>query len=232
VRRRWERACEAAGVPLVVDSAAGFGAVAADGVPIGAQGDVEVVSFHALKPLSSGEGGAVFCRDEAVAARVTRLINFSFDEHHEAMELLALNAKLSEPAAAIALASLDDLPDALAARRQHAEAITNALADDVRLQDGAHLGTWQFVPVALPDSVTRSAILVESARRGVTLRTYYDPLHVMRAFAECERADDLGVTEDLGRRLLSLPMAVDLDDDDLARIVNLVLAGHGSALST
>ena len=59
VRERWERACAQTGVPLVVDSAAGFGGLAADGRAIGAQGDVEVVSFHATKPFAIGEGEGV-----------------------------------------------------------------------------------------------------------------------------------------------------------------------------
>src|SRR4051812_29270721 len=66
VRSAWEAACDAAGVPLLVDSAAGFGAVAEDGVPIGAQGHAEIVSFHATKPFAVGEGGAMFSRDTAL----------------------------------------------------------------------------------------------------------------------------------------------------------------------
>ena len=230
VRRRWEQSCAGAGVPLVVDSAAGYGAVAEDGIPIGGQGDVEVVSFHALKPLSSGEGGAVFCRDAAVAERITHLINFAFDDEHQATELLALNAKLSEPAAAIGLASLDELPDALAARREHAEAIVHRLPRGITYQSGGHLGTWQFVPTALDDPDARAAILAEAGRRDVALRTYYDPLHWMPAFTACERADELVVTEDLGRRMLSLPMAVDLDEGAIAEIADLVEQGLRSAL--
>ena len=117
VRRRWESACAEAGVPLVVDSAAGFGALAADGVPVGAQGDAEVVSFHALKPLSTGEGGAVFCRDEELAAEVTSLINFSFDPRHQVQRPDALNAKLSEPQPLSVLRAWTSSPRTIELRR-------------------------------------------------------------------------------------------------------------------
>jgi dTDP-4-amino-4,6-dideoxygalactose transaminase len=230
VCERWEATCRAAGVPLVVDSAAGYGASSADGVPIGAQGDAEVVSFHALKSVSAGEGGVVFCRDEHVASRVAHLANFAFDEHHQVIRADGLNAKLSEPAAAIALASLDELATTLGARRERAEHVLDGLPEEFEQQAGNARGVWQFVPVAAPDRRTRTAVLEEAARREIGLRTYYDPLHLMPAFSDCPRADDLAVTDDLGARMLSLPMAVDLDDAEIAAVVETVRAGAYAAL--
>jgi dTDP-4-amino-4,6-dideoxygalactose transaminase len=230
VRERWEAACKHVGVPLLVDSAAGYGASSEDGVPIGAQGDVEVVSFHALKPVTAGEGGAVFCRDQGLADRVAHLANFAFDEHHQVTRPDALNAKMSEPAAAIALASLDELEPALAARRERAGQMLSLLPVDFERQAHNAYGTWQFVSVATPDAETRTAVLEEGERRQIGIRTYYDPLHLMPAFADYLRADDLAVTEDLGARMLSLPMAVDLEDAEISAVVEMAHAGARSAL--
>jgi dTDP-4-amino-4,6-dideoxygalactose transaminase len=210
VRRRWTIACRRAGLPLLVDSAAGFGARAEDDVPIGAQGDAEVVSFGAVKPLSGGEGGAVFFNDEGHADEAARLIHFAFDERHEPTRTDGLNAMLSDPAAAIALASLDELPGALEVRRRLAEEILARLPAGYEAQAGAGSGTWQFVPVAAPDAETRSAVLAEASGRGIELRTYYDPLHRIPAFSGFKRAGELAVTESLGSRMLNLPMAPDL----------------------
>jgi dTDP-4-amino-4,6-dideoxygalactose transaminase len=230
VRENWEEACREAKVPLLVDSAAGYGVAAEDGVAIGAQGDAEVVSFHALKTVSAGEGGAVFCRDEAFAAQVAHLANFAFDDRHQVLRPDGLNAKLSEPAAAIALASLDELAAALAARRERAEMLLGLLPARFERQPRAERGTWQFVPVAAPDSRTRDAVLEEAARRGITLRTYYDPLHRMPAFAACRRADALAVTEELAARMVSLPMAVDLDEGEIGAIADVVQVGAYATL--
>jgi dTDP-4-amino-4,6-dideoxygalactose transaminase len=225
VRRRWEELCNRAGVPLLVDSAAGFGARASDDTAIGGQGDVEVVSFHATKPLSAGEGGAVFCRDEELAAEVASVANFSFDSEHRALRLDGINAKMSELTAAVALASLDLLPETLAARRSHAEELQALLPDGFERQLGCERGTWQFVPVATPDAGTRAAVLDSAAAREIGLRTYYEPLHTMPAFADCAAADALEVTRDLATRMLSLPMAVDLAPAEIAAIAEAVEAG-------
>jgi dTDP-4-amino-4,6-dideoxygalactose transaminase len=221
VRTRWQAACTDAGVPLIVDSAAGFGARARDATPIGAQGDAEIVSFHAVKPLAIGEGGAVFSRDAELAAEITRLIQFGFDERREALSRNGINAKLSEPSAAIALAALDEFDEQLSARRAAASLIIDRLPWGFAAQTEHELGTWQFVPVKAPSADRRDAVLA-AANDVVEVRTYYDPLHLMSGFTDIARAGDLRVTEELGRRMLSLPMANDLADTEVDDIVAVV----------
>jgi dTDP-4-amino-4,6-dideoxygalactose transaminase len=217
VRRRWEEICADAGVPLLVDSAAGFGARASDGVPVGLQGDAEVVSFHAVKPLAAGEAGAVFTRDRDLAADILRLTEFAFDERRSAMRLNGLNAKMPELTAAVALASLDGYPESLAARRDAAGRLLDELPAGFLPQLEHELGTWQFVPILAPSAAAREDVL-EGASVAVELRTYYDPLHRMAAFADCPGADMLPVTNDVSDRILSLPMAADIRPEEIAAI--------------
>jgi dTDP-4-amino-4,6-dideoxygalactose transaminase len=221
VRSHWEDSCAEAGVPLVVDSAAGFGAQAADGTPIGLQGDAEVVSFHAVKPLSIGEGGAVFARDPEVLADVQRVTEFGFDERRQVTVRKALNGKLSEPAAAIALAALDDFDRHLQTRRKAAAELIQRLPADFETQREHALGTWQFVPVKAPTTARRDRVMAAS-RGSAELRTYYNPLHTMSAFRTAARAGELAVTTDLGARILSLPMADDLTIDEIDVIAEII----------
>ena len=72
-------------------------------------------------------------------------------------------------------------------------------------------------------------MLAASERRGIALRTYYDPLHQMPAFANFAQADELETTRQLGERMLSLPMAVDLDESQLSAIVELIESVVGAA---
>jgi dTDP-4-amino-4,6-dideoxygalactose transaminase len=220
VRRRWEDVCSAAGVPLLVDSAAGFGARASDDRPVGSQGDAEVVSFHAVKPLAVGEGGAVFTRDPELGAEILSLTEFAFDEWKSARRPNGINAKMSELTAAVALAALDEFPDALETRRGAAQQLLGELPEAFLPQLQHELGTWQFVPVAAPSAHARDEVL--AAADAVEIRTYYSPLHHMPAFVACERSDDLDVTNDLSRRMLSLPMAEDLRQEEIAAIGSMV----------
>jgi dTDP-4-amino-4,6-dideoxygalactose transaminase len=208
-RERWERACRRAGIPLVVDSAAGFGARAADGVPIGAQGDVEVVSFHATKPFAIGEGGAVFTRDASLRDRLELAVNFGFRPDRTVGLTHGLNAKMSELHAATALAVLDRLDTIVADRRASVAEIRAGAGASIAWQEDAELSTWQFVPVALPDRVRRER-LAASTRDQIETRVYYDPLHDL--VPDYAVVSSLERTDDLFARILCLPMANDLDE--------------------
>jgi dTDP-4-amino-4,6-dideoxygalactose transaminase len=157
-RAAWEDAARAADVPLLVDSAAGFGAVADDGRVLSRQGDMEVFSFHATKPFAIGEGGVITTADDELARRAMRLANFGFEagviEHD-----VGLNAKLSEWSAATALAVLDGYDAVLGRRRECAQQMLDALdPHDYQRQYGSEGAAWQFVPVLAP--------LSRLARRG------------------------------------------------------------------
>jgi dTDP-4-amino-4,6-dideoxygalactose transaminase len=208
-------------VPLLIDSAAGFGATDDLGARLGRQGDAEAFSFHATKPFAIGEGGLVTTQDPDLATRIGQLANFGFGEGRIVHGAVGLNAKLDEWHAAAGLAALDTVDDVLAARRQHAETMRVRLEPlGFAFQAGGDRGTCQFVPVVAPDEATRSAAVRLAREDNVELRTYFDPpLHTMPAFADAARCGTLAVTESLARRALSLPMANDLTPDDLERVV-------------
>jgi len=228
-RTAWEAASRDAGVPLLVDSAAGFGATAEDGQPLGRQGDAEVFSFHATKPFAIGEGGLLTTMREDVADRAARLANFGFEDGvvHDAP---GLNAKLPEWSAATALAVLDGYDGVLAARRAAAVELLERLAPfGYAWQAGTAGAAWQFVPLLAPSAGVRDAALGSARERGVELRTYFSvPLHRMPAFASLSIAGSLRRTEDLAARALSLPMANDQSPADREAIVAcLVAAARG-----
>lgn len=220
VRERWRRACKVARVPLLIDSAAGFGAMAEDGLPIGAQGDVEVVSFHATKPFAIGEGGAVFTTDRTTCQRIEAAINFGLPGG----ATHGLNGKMSELHAAMALAVLDRFEDILAARRDAAARIREQAAATISFQAECERSTWQFVPMAF-EKPEQSDAAVRRCTRKLEVRRYYEPLHHLPAFAHLEVGDGrCPRSDDLWRRVLCLPMANDLSEEEIELIAGIVAA--------
>lgn len=223
VSRAWEDSCRSAGVPLVVDSASGFGSIDAGGRLAGHLGDVEVFSFHATKPSAIGEGGLLSTSSDALAADLRRLANFGLD-HGSLTGSIGFNAKLAEWPAATALAMLDELDGILAARRATAASFREELGSlDLEFQQIDSQPAWQFFPALAPNAAVRDAVVERARHDGVEIRTYFDtPLHAMPAFAGAPRADDLAVTNDLASRALSLPMANDLTDAERQTVVGAV----------
>jgi dTDP-4-amino-4,6-dideoxygalactose transaminase len=226
-REAWRSACAEAKVPLIIDSAAGFGACDELGRPLGGHGEIEVFSFHATKPLAIGEGGLVACADGGVARTVAALANFGYDDRRELIGC-GINGKLDEWHCATALAALDRLPRVLEARRSRSRTILRELDGlDLVLQAGSERSTVQFVPVLAADSERRDAVLAAAEELDVEIRTYFDPpLHALEPFGAFALADGLEVTDDLARRCLSLPMANDLTDAEIDRIVGAVRLGY------
>jgi dTDP-4-amino-4,6-dideoxygalactose transaminase len=225
-RAAWRAACERHGVPLLIDSAPGFGALDETGRPLGSQGDAEVFSFHATKPFAIGEGGLITTPDPQMAADIGRILNFGLEPGTRVSTEVGFNGKLSELHAATGLAMLDMLSDVLTARRGHAATVRALLrGTGVTAQRGAHNSTWQFLQLVLPDAATRERLVAAAPAHAIEVRTLHDPpLHRHPAFAHRVTVGDLPVTEDLARRSISLPMANRLEDAQLERIAALVRA--------
>jgi dTDP-4-amino-4,6-dideoxygalactose transaminase len=218
--------CSDASVPMIVDSAAGFGARDELGAPLGRQGHAEVFSFHATKPFAIGEGGAVMTRDPDVAERVRRLVNFDFDARRTPQSDRGLNGKLSELHAATGLAVLDVFEAQLEARRTRAASLRDRLGSlSLTFQAGCEGSSWQFVPALAPESQTRDRVLDQCALAGVEVRRYYEPLHAFDAFAAVPAPAGLNVTESIAARTLSLPLAGDMTQESIDRVARAVSAG-------
>jgi dTDP-4-amino-4,6-dideoxygalactose transaminase len=219
IRSSWEQACGRARVPLIVDSAAGFGSRDEMDRPLGGQGVAEVFSFHATKPLAIGEGGAVFAADRTLSKRIARQAKFGLDAKRALVDRPGLNAKMSEIHAATALAVLDEFGLVLEARSRRAAAIREGLVDrGFAFQLGCERSSWQFVPTLAPSSTARDGILEAAFRARVELRTYHEPLHEMAGLRGYAVRGELPVTRDLAQRMLSLPLANDLTEEEISRV--------------
>lgn len=222
VREQWQSACDEANVPLLVDSAAGFPARSSDGVAIGSQGDAEVVSFHITKPFGIGEGGAVFSAHPQVIEAVRRFANFGFTSERSIEETSGINAKLDELHAATGLAVSEDIDARLSKRRMIAGRILKRIegaAKEVTPQEGHEYGTYPFLSLLTPSQAIRDRILTDS-ENAVQLRTYYEPLHRIKAFKDCSAAGSLAVTEDVADRIVSAPVLEDMTEREVGRVAD------------
>jgi dTDP-4-amino-4,6-dideoxygalactose transaminase len=213
----WRQIADGTGLPVVVDCAAGFDGLASAPVPV-------TVSLHATKTVAAGEGGYVASEDAAFIAHVRALSAFGFRGERIAT-CVAVNAKLSEYAAAVALASLDAWPAdrarfALTAQRLRAGL---ALTPEIDFQDGWG-ARWvsSVCVVSTPDwaAPAMSAVLRDA---GVETRDWWGAgCHRQPAFARCPRAP-LPVTERLAASTLGLPYFIDLEEGDSRRVIEAVV---------
>lgn len=225
-RKQVDSALGALDVPVVVDSAAGFGAHDDEGNRLGDQGDVEVFSFHATKPFAIGEGGILTSRSEQLLARARSLANFGFDAMRELPAQIGINAKLSEVQAATGLAVLDGYEGVLARRRRAAAWLTEELAPHGAVPQGNNAGAaFQFVPVLMPTEAAHDRVIEAAAAGGVEVKVYFSPpMHEVPAFRAYPRLGELKVTSELSRLMVCLPMSNSMTDGELERVRDVVVS--------
>lgn len=220
---QWTAVATRASIPLIVDSAAGFGSRDENGA-FSLYGDAQIFSFHATKPFAIGEGGLVTTRDPSVARTLRRLANFGFDDDRVVRQSVGMNAKMDELHAAVGLAALQGFDDVLSRRRQYVSAIAGAFAAAGLLpQAGMSGAAHQFLPMMCRDSEQRDHLVQVARDQGIELRTYFsEPLHLMPAFAAYRDArSPLHVTRSLASRVACFPVYSHMSDDILERLFDL-----------
>ena len=210
----WRAFQDATGVKVIIDAAAGFDAAASAEVPV-------MVSLHATKTLGVGEGGFIASEDPVFLSRLRAMTNFAFMGDRVSRHV-ATNAKLSEYAAAVGLAALDQWPTTRNRYAAAARHLRIALSDTtgVTFQEG--WGTnWisSTCVVRLPAGAADPVAASLSASGVDTRRWWGSGCHVAPAFRDCP-ASALPVTEALAASSLGLPFFSDLGGTQIQKIAS------------
>jgi dTDP-4-amino-4,6-dideoxygalactose transaminase len=215
----WEELAAEHDLPLVVDSAAGFGSRYASGEAVGSRGTCEVFSFHATKVLAVGEAGAVSSSDCELIAEINKRKNFGFDEHRESVSP-GTNAKVPELSCAIGLRQLDVLAQRIAQRQVTFDLYRRRLAPlGFEFQPLAEHAALPFVSALSPDGVDRDLLMAALEDDGIGCRCYYNPpVHRQAVFRDAEPVGSLAVTDDFAGSILSLPLSDHFPEQGIARI--------------
>lgn len=243
----WGTPCETAALEafaarhslqVLYDAAHAFGNAHA-GKMMGTFGRAEVFSFHATKFVNAGEGGAITTNDDELAARMRRAINFGFADFDCVAEL-GTNAKLSELAAALGLASLAQMGEIIAANRANYETYRAGLAGlpGVRLlpHSTTEARNFQYVILEIAEAaLSRDELLEVLWAEGVRARRYFYPgCHRMEPYRSQPGAAQvaLPVTERLAETVLALPTGTSVSCADVAHICKLIglALAHAPAL--
>src|SRR4051794_17252746 len=133
--------CAEHGIFLLEDCAHAHGADW-NGRRPGTWGDAGVFSFYATKTVSTGEGGVLVSRDEALLDHARAFRNYGKPEH----EVAGLNFRLSEFTAAIGLVQSERLEEIVAWKNDAArELLDPAHPGHLALPDGMTSGYYKYV---------------------------------------------------------------------------------------
>ncbi|MBA3758511.1 DegT/DnrJ/EryC1/StrS family aminotransferase [Candidatus Saccharibacteria bacterium] len=218
---KWEELSRRYKLPLIIDSAPGFGSVYPDGTLLGAHGNCEIFSLHATKPFGIGEGGLVTTRDADLASRIESLKNFGFDQD-KLTTTQGMNGKITEFDCAIGLRILRDFDSVLNKRRlvyrRYEENLKNA---DVAFLPHAASASIQFATIVI-NSYARNLVLNKLSDGGIEARTYYAPAVHKHPYFRNNLRTELLNTEEFSEQVISLPVHYDLSFDKVDEICSII----------
>jgi len=195
----------------------------------GTLGDIGTTSFFPSKNLGCfGDGGAAYTNNEALAQTVRMIANHGQAKKY-VHEAIGINSRLDTIQAAVLIEKLKHLRDYTEARQKAAAYYDEALGAiaDIEIPFRAPYSTHVFHQYTLKVPATvRDDLKDYLQERGIPSMIYYPiPLNEQRAYQKLGRVvGNLSTTEDLCRRVLSLPMHTELTEEELHYICNSVKA--------
>jgi dTDP-4-amino-4,6-dideoxygalactose transaminase len=208
---------------VIEDAAHALGAMTPDG-PVGncAHSDLCVFSFHPVKAVTTGEGGAVTTNSAQLAERLRRFRNHDIvadpDQGGWYYEIPGdgYNYRLSDMHAALGASQLTKLERFIKRRQALAERYRGRLADlPVELPPEPPPGyshAYHLFPVRVDD---RRGVYERMRAAGIGVQVHYVPLYRHPIFASSVRAGERFPNTDRAyERILSLPIFPDLTETD------------------
>jgi dTDP-4-amino-4,6-dideoxygalactose transaminase len=223
-------AAERHGVAVFEDASESLGATYVGGTfagrHVGTITRVGCFSFNGNKLVTTGGGGMIVTDDEVLARRTrhlstqARLPGRAYD-HDE----VGFNYRLSNLAAALGVAQLEQLPELLSARRLIAQRYDAELARLSGLLPAprapwADPSFWLYTAAVDSQRTTvhRDSLIDALAAEGVEARPIWTPLHRTKLYADAPRLGG-AVADRIFDRAFSLPSSSSLPLADQARVV-------------
>jgi dTDP-4-amino-4,6-dideoxygalactose transaminase len=208
------------GLKVIYDAAHCFG-VKYKGQSIFNFGDMSTCSFHATKIFHTAEGGAMFCKDEALRHKFFYSHNFGHNSPHDFFGV-GINAKISELQAAMGLAVVPYLDMIFSERRKVVEFYDEHLDFShfrgLTLRDDTEWN-YSYYPVILESEEQLLKKLDELRAIGVLPRRYFYPsLNTV----EYTNGKAMPVSESIASRIFCLPLYVGLERSDLKNICEIL----------
>lgn len=225
------------GAVLVEDACHALGA-RYRGRPVGSIADMTVFSFHPVKHITTGEGGAVVTDNPAFYERLLLFRNHGITKNpflmqrpsegpwYYEMQVLGYNYRLSDISCALGLSQLRKL-DRFLRRRNEIVAVYNAaFADEPVICPVTRPDVepaWHLYVVRLKNGLSRRTVVERLHGLGIGVQVHYIPVYRHPYYRErgldvfsCPRAEAFYESS------MSLPLYPSLSDDQVKQVIRSV----------
>lgn len=221
-------------LPVIADAAHSLGG-SLRGRPVGSLADITTLSFHPVKQITTGEGGACLTADPEIADRIRRLRNHGMTSAAEErtgrqwrydVTSLGSNHRLTAFQAALGVAQLRRLDEVVAMRAELAERYDELLRElpgvGLPPRPESRRSAWHLYAIEIDPAefgCDRDAIIDALRAEGIEATLHYPAVHLLSLYrARGGRPGIAPRAEALCERLVTIPLfpaMSEADQDDV-----------------
>lgn len=211
------------GLKVIYDAAHCFG-VEYKNIPLLNYGDVSTISFHATKIFHTAEGGALAANNKEIAHKIEYMRNFGH-KGEEAFWGLGINGKNSELHAAMGLTLLPHIKKIILTRKKLSNLYDKLLFSGLSplrkpvLRKNTKYN-YSYYPVIFESETVLLRVREALNKKNIFPRRYFYPsLNILRYLGKSAAP----AAEKTSKRILCLPLYVQLKDTEVKQISKIVL---------
>jgi dTDP-4-amino-4,6-dideoxygalactose transaminase len=216
------------GLKIISDSAQAHGTRYA-GKDIGSYDDLNCYSFYPSKTLTTGEGGMVTTNDVGLD-NIGRLLRSHGDNGRYNHVIVGLNYRMSDIMGAIGINQLNHLDEFVKKRkiigkRYREGFVNNPFITPQKIEDKVDHSYSYFSSVLELDKLkcTRDEFVEALNAENISCAVHYPiPLNKQPAIMDIMKPTHCPVSEDISKRIFSLPMHPELTKDNIDTILMAV----------
>ena len=216
---------------LIEDASHAFGS-SVEGKKVGSFSDMSIFSFHAIKPITTGEGGCVVTDDAAFAEKLRLFRSHGIVKKelwNSDMVSLGHNFRLTEFAAALGNSQLKRIDESITKREAIAtyyeqRFLGHKLFTSIKLAPNT-ISSRHLYPILLLPSLhcVKEEIFRALQEKGLGVQVHYKPIYQNSFYKEQFGELRLDVCEDFYRSELSIPCHQEMSLEDAAFVAETLL---------
>jgi dTDP-4-amino-4,6-dideoxygalactose transaminase len=195
---------------------------------LGTIGNIGCTSFFPTKNLGGmGDGGALYTNDDHLASRIRAIGNHGMHQRYW-HELIGINSRLDSLQAAVLEVKLPHLAQSLEQRKdvanQYISKLKNIKGIELPATEPNAIHTYNQFTIKLINPAWRDALKAHLAEKGIPSMIYYPiAVHQQPAYLSLGyKEGDFPVSEALCKKVLSLPMHPELEEEQIAYICETI----------
>jgi len=216
---------------LIEDASHALGS-SIDGKRIGSFADMTIFSFHAIKPITTSEGGAVLTDNELFAEKLRLFRSHGVVKKelwNSDMVSMGYNLRMTEVAATLGSSQLKKLDRFVSIRNEMANYFDERFKDAklflTQKLEPNQVSSRHLYPIILNPELhcMKEEIFKELQERGLGVQVHYKPIYQNSFYREKFGEISLAVTNDFYRSEISIPCNQTMSINDAKYVADTLL---------